>query len=204
MKTIFNTFAIFAIILVLVSGSNETEGRSQFTTTEADIATQYALHPPIEDIVDGTYTVSSKQTITANILYKLEISEPQRWYKSGFGTISGINMITDTIKDGVTFSDIYNVRMANIVPNFIFEPSSANAGSFYCYAYLKNGSDSMLISQWAVGFKASGAQTMDDDFKIYTNNEAAPYNFKDSLISFYYESTIGGTVWNRALKISFN
>jgi len=204
MKTIFTIISVLAISIVLMSGSQETEARSNFTTSEADIATQYSLHPPIEDIVDGTYTVSAKQTITANVLYKLNISKPQYWFKSGFNTISGIDKIVDTTRDGICFEDVYNVRMANIVPNFIFEPSTANEGKFWCYAYLHNGADSSLKGQWAVSFKGTGVQIMDDDFKIYTNNSAAPFNFKDSLITFHYTSTIGGTVWDRALKISFN
>lgn len=197
---------ILLIILVSIFMLAATTGsiRSVFTNAEKDLATQYSLHPPIEDIVDGTYTVSNKQSINANTLYKLEISNPQYWLRSGFNDTSGINCIVDTIKDGIVFSDIYNVRMSNIVPNFVFEPASSNTGTFYCYAYLHNGNDSMYISQWAVGFKAIGAQVMDDDFRIYTNNSPAPYNFKDSLITFHYESTIAGHVWNRAIKLSFN
>lgn len=172
-------------------------GNSLYNTTEADFATALRLSPPIEDIVDSTYSSSNKLAVESGTEYRLSIGSTARHFKGGFNDNTGVTMMFDITNDKAVYSEIYDTPIIDALPSCIFQPSSASAGECIIRAYVDENSP-ILHDQAIVGYKGNSPEKMGDIFKYYLGSEAG-YDLKNKGIYFTFEFDHNGLLWDMSL-----
>lgn len=172
-------------------------GQSKYNVYEADIATAYRLHPPYEDIVDGTYNSTNKLAIIADTEYRLSITTIARIKQNGFGVESGITEMFSVVDDKGVYSEFYNSPIIVDKPNCMFQPTVASAGFCTINVYVDETSP-ILIDQAVLAYKGSVPTKMATLFSYYLGNEVG-FDIKNKGVYFTFSFTHNGDLWDMSL-----
>lgn len=166
---------------------------------ELDKVIAYRYHPPMEDIVDGVYTISSPLAVSSGTEYRLTFDDSNlaRYYSNGLTSESGITRMYDYENNVAVYNELLDTPIVVALPNCWFQPSSANSGECVIRMYV-NETSPILHDQAIVGFQGTSYEKMGDLFSYYLGDEVG-YQLKSKGVYFTFEFTHDGNLRDMAL-----